>query len=206
MRFSTRCRLAAFLLAAGALGGGCGRAQSLQEATDKALAENPRYQKIDLAKFSGRVAIDGQPPPKDSQLWIFLNDPQKLDKISNMHPPELKIECDEDGRFSYTTMVKGDGVPPGKYIVTFVCLKTKAQPKKRGGGRFGGDEPRMDTVKGSDELRGLYNDPEQNAKIPEFNLDLQPPGKDDYQFNLQVAGKDEQTPGPHAITTIIKAP
>ena len=203
MRFSTRGGLAAFLLAAGTFGG-CSRTQSLQEATDKALAENPRYQKIDLAKFSGRVAIDGQPPPKDTQLWMFLNDPQKLDKISNMSPPDLQIQCDEDGRFSYTTMVKGDGVPPGKYILTFVCLKTQAQPKKRGGGRFGGDGPKIDVAKGTDELRNLYNDPEKNAKNPEFNLDLQAPGKDDYQFNLQVAGKDEQQPGPHAITTIIK--
>jgi hypothetical protein len=195
--------LAALLVAAGVLAG-CTHTQSGEEAAAKAYAENPRYQKVETAKFSGHVTIDGQPPPKDSALWVFLNDPKQLDAISDKHPPDLRIACDDDGKFSFTTLVKGDGVPQGKYVITFVCLRMGIPHYKSGSRRFESEGP-PELSMGTDELHNLYNDPEKNAKSPEFNLDLQPPGKDDYQFNLSVAGKEPGAPGPHSITKITGA-
>jgi hypothetical protein len=197
MRFSTRGRLAALLLAAGAFGG-CSRTPTAQELAEKAYADNPRYKRVQTAKFSGHVTIDGQPPAKEASLSVLLNDPTHLDAYSNKHPPELRIGCDENGRFAFTTLFKEDGVPVGKYVVTFLCLHPTRPPLKT---RFISNRrtrPRFQV--GTDDLHNLYNDPEKNAEIPEFNLDLQPPGKDDYEFDLTVAGRDEGTPGPHAIT------
>jgi hypothetical protein len=54
-----------------------------------------------------------------------------------------------------------------------------------------------------DDLKNLYNDPEKNAQIPEFNLDVEAPGKADYVFRLTIEGKQPvTTPGAHAFTAI----
>jgi hypothetical protein len=168
---------------------------------ERQYAENPRLQRVETAKFSGQVLIDGQPPPTGTALWVFLNDPKHLDAISNQHPPDLRMRCDDMGKFSFTTLYKGDGVPAGKYLVTFVCLHLDRPRFKQGGGGARSMGPAEDSS-GTDELHNLYNDPEKNAKSPELNLDLTPPGKDDYEFNLSVAGKEEGTPGPHAVTKV----
>ncbi len=80
----------------------------------------------------------------------------------------------------------GDGVPPATYVVVFAVLTDK---KKHG-------------YVGPDELKNLYNDPEKNEKIPEFKIDHKAPGKTDYDFNLKVAGNENPTPGPKALTSI----
>ena len=54
-----------------------------------------------------------------------------------------------------------------------------------------------------DELKNLYNDPDKNSQNPDFKIELTPPGKTDYTFDLKVAG--EQPPekmGPNATNTI----
>jgi hypothetical protein len=169
---------------------------------ERAYAENPRYKRVETAKFSGQVLIDGQPPPTGTALWVFLNDPKHLDAITNKHPPDLSIGCDRDGKFSFTTLFKGDGVPSGKYIVTFLCLRPTQLPGRRG--RLASNpRNRLTLLVGPDELHNLYNDPEKNAEISEFSLDLTPPGKDGYEFDLAVAGRDEATPGRYAITNLI---
>ena len=62
---------------------------------------------------------------------------------------------------------------------------------------------RNSMFKGPDELKNLYNDPDKNAEIPEFKIDLKPPGIKDAHFNLTVEGKEPvTTPGPHAITSL----
>jgi len=54
-----------------------------------------------------------------------------------------------------------------------------------------------------DELQNLYNDPENNAKVPEFNVEIKSPGRSDWQFDLAVAGKEPVTnPGSKAITKL----
>jgi hypothetical protein len=56
---------------------------------------------------------------------------------------------------------------------------------------------------GPDELKNLYNDPEKNKNDAAFLVDVQPPGRTDYQFDLSVAGKDPVIkPGPHAVTWV----
>jgi hypothetical protein len=57
---------------------------------------------------------------------------------------------------------------------------------------------------GPDELQNLYNDPEVNAKKPEFSIDHKAPGKSDYQFDLKIAGVEPvKTPGANAMKEII---
>jgi hypothetical protein len=53
-----------------------------------------------------------------------------------------------------------------------------------------------------DGLKNLYNDPEKNKDIPEFMVDLAEPGRDDYQFNLTVAGKEPARPGRYSATVV----
>jgi hypothetical protein len=45
----------------------------------------------------------------------------------------------------------------------------------------------------------VYNNPDKNAKDDKFVVDVEKPGKTDYEFNLDVAGKDPAQPSPHAI-------
>ena len=43
---------------------------------------------------------------------------------------------------------------------------------------------------GPDGLKNLYNDPQKNRNEKEFVVEVQSPGKTDYEFALSVAGKD----------------
>ena len=60
------------------------------------------------------------------------------------------------------------------------------------------------TFIGPDDFHNLYNDPDANAKnFPQFVIDHLAPGKKDYEFNLEVAGKPPvESPGPHAMTKV----
>jgi hypothetical protein len=178
--------------------------QSSQQAIDKQIADNPQFKKANVVKFSGRVAVDAQPPAKGFKLFVILNDPQHLDEAAHATMPKLYATCDDNGGFAFSTNGKEDGVPAGKYVVTFVELKLPNPsegthfhgPKLRGGARLPHYEP-------PDELKNLYNDPDKNAKNDLFNLNLEPPGKDDYQFDLAVLSKDPvATPGANAVTSI----
>jgi hypothetical protein len=113
----------------------------------------------------------------------MLYDPTKPDIPIGRRPLET---VDSDGNFAFHTYDRADGVPPGKYVVTFALLTYK---KKRG-------------YLGPDQLKNQYNDPDQNAKIPEFNVDLQPPGKKDYEFNLTTPSGEATPAGPKALTGI----
>ena len=96
------------------------------------------------------------------------------------------IACGKDGRFSFYTYTTGDGVHVGSYVVLFAELRSN---RERG-------------LLGPDGLNNLYNDPDKNAQNKEFVVSVESPGKTDYEFNLQVAGKEPGTPGPHAVTEI----
>jgi hypothetical protein len=142
----------------------------------------------ELGKMKGKVTIDGQPPATGSDLIVFLNDPTNLPDPSR-NPPWF-CPCDSQGNFFFSTRMNGDGVAVGKYIVTFAKLR----PVGLGG---------RDGYKSPDELKNLYNDPEKNATIPEFNISVEAAGKNDYVFDLTVDGKQPvTTPGAHAFTAI----
>lgn len=154
---------------------GCNRTQSSDEALNKALA-GAGISKDAVYPLAGKVTIDSQPPQlaKGQRLIVMLNDPQKLDQSSLDKRYE---STNANGEFSFTTYKKGDGVKAGKYILTFAILRRAG---KRG-------------IVGPDQLKNLYNDPDKNEKIAQFVIDHQAPGKTDYDFNLDMAGKEANT-------------
>jgi hypothetical protein len=169
-----------FLLAAAA---GCSRAQSPEERIQKALAiagmkASPRY------RIAGNVTIDATPPEfkdRKQHLVAVLYDSEKPDIPIKSRPHTL---VRENGQFTFTE----DGIAAGHYVLAFAVLRRK------GPGNF----------IGPDALNNLYNDPDVNAKShPELVIDHKPPGKTDYQFNLDVAGQPPVTaPGPNAVTNV----
>jgi hypothetical protein len=137
--------------------------------------------------------VDGLPPNKPgTKLFIILNDPKQPQDPKQR--PKLVGGCDDEGNFFFSTHRAHDGVESGSYVVTFVQLH---HPKPLFGHRTSA------LYELPDELKNLYNDPEKNAAVPEFNVEIKPPGRSDWHFNLDVAGKDPiATPGPHAITRL----
>jgi hypothetical protein len=178
---------------------GCSQQKSVDQALDQQIKENPKLERVKVAKFAGRVTVDGQPPQAGYKLFVILNDPNHLDAAARSGGlPKLYTGCDVHGRFSFSTNGVDDGAPVGNYVVTFVELR---QP---GGGKF---RPRMGVgsqthFTGPDELKNLYNDPDKNAKDDKFKVDVQPPGKTDYNFDLSIAGKEPAQASPNAVTTI----
>jgi hypothetical protein len=164
---------------------GCSGQQSSDQALNNAIG-GAGLSKDAISPLAGQVTVDGRPPElaRGQRLIVMLNDPQKLDTPSMA---KTYVETSSQGEFVFTTYKKGDGVKPGKYILTFAILKKAG---KRG-------------MEGPDQLKNLYNDPEKNDKIPEFVIDHKAPGKSDYSFNLQVAGKEAATPGPNALTDLL---
>jgi hypothetical protein len=190
----SRTRLAACFIAA-ALVEGCGGTQTAEQALDRQFQQHPEFKKATLAKFSGRVTVDGMPPAKEAQVFVILLNPQHLEEAAHSKAPKLFALCNPEGEFSFRTYLTGDGVVAGKYVVTFVALHP---PAKSGGRVMGGAR-----FSPPDELKNLYNDPDQNVKDEKFKLDLQSPGKGDYEFDLSVAGMQPvETPGPNAWTRI----
>jgi len=171
---------------------GCGP-PTADQALDKAFKDNPNAKRVEIVKFEGTVTVDGQPPNKPgTRFFMILNDPKNPQDPNKR--PKLIGGCDDDGKFAFSTNGARDGVESGTYVVTFVQLH---HPKALFGHRASSifEQP--------DELKNLYSDPEKNAAIPEFNVEIKPPGKTDWHFDLTVAGKEPvTTPGPHAITKL----
>jgi hypothetical protein len=171
------------LLCALAAAAGCSRMQSPEARIQKALAisgmkASPQY------RIAGSVTIDGTPPEfkeRKQHLVAVLYDPEKPD-IPMANRPHTLVKA--DGHFTFTE----DGVVPGHYVLAFAVLRRK------GPGNF----------IGPDAINNLYNDPDVNAKDhPELVIEHKAPGKTDYEFNLEVAGKPPvTTPGPHAATNV----
>jgi hypothetical protein len=162
---------------------GCGKSgnnESLQ-----ALLKQSGDNRASLYPLAGRVTIDGEPAHyvKPQRLVMMLYDPTRPDL------PPFKRPCKDvsaEGNFAFGTYTKGDGIPAGKFIVAFAVLEVT----NRG-------------LLGPDQLNNLYNDPEKNDKIPEFHIDHRAPGKEDYVFDLKVAGQDgSRTSGPRALTEV----
>jgi hypothetical protein len=162
---------------------GCGGSRNADQALDERLADN-NTQRVQIAKFSGTVSIDHSPPDlkPDESLMIMLYDP-KNPPPANQLP--ISTRCGKDGSFEFTTYTRGDGVQAGSYKVLFAAFKFAM--------RGGSNSP--------DALKNLYNDPDTST----FNVDITAPGKTDWNFDLEIAGKPgNTTPGGHAITRIVK--
>jgi hypothetical protein len=182
------------LVTLAALVEGCGGPSSSRE-QEYAKSNARAPEKVPVGKFSGRVTVDGVTQVGPDGLFVFLTDPQHLEK-----PNKYLAHCKNDGTFEFTTNFPGDGVPLGKYVVGFVALQ--AVRKARGGMPADGPLPYREP----DSLKNLYNDPDKNKDIQEFVVDVTEPGRADYEFNLTVAGKDPGVPGPHALKALVNAP
>jgi hypothetical protein len=176
--------LALLVMTALVASSGCS-GQTASTALDNSLA-NAKMVREKVYPLAGQVTVDGQPPQleKRDSLIVMLNEPGKLDIPSTQ---KRNMSVRRDGSFAFRTYGSDDGIPPGKYILTFAILRAK--------GKIGDIGP--------DKLNNLYNDPDKNSTIPEFVIDHQAPGKSDYRFNLDVAGKEGLTAGPHALTELI---
>jgi hypothetical protein len=184
---------------------GCG-SQSSTQALDEQFKKNPEFQRQPVARFTGTVTVDGQPPEQGSKLFVILTDFQHLDANAHLEAPKLYRGCDAKGAFAFGTYDTADGVPAGKYVVTFVELNdTNAAT---GSSTTPRDFRSKRSISGShsfrppDLLKNLYNDPEKNSKAPQFVLELSQPGKDDFTFDLAVAGQEGVAAAPNAVTSI----
>lgn len=135
-------RQRAFCLPAGlALGsllcfaaGGCSHTPTEAEAIKKSLEVNGRPE-TSVAKFSGTVTVDGQPPAfeRRTPLYVIAYDPK--------HPPKGRqtpflTRCDKSGHFEFNTYSTGDGLAAGSYIVLFAWPKADGdaqEPLQRSG-------------------------------------------------------------------------
>jgi len=158
---------------------GCSGSSTPAARLEKAYRE-ANLQPSPVVKFAGTVTVDGQPPSPFT--LVLLMDPK------NPKAGVQKTVCDADGKFAFTSYEAGDGVPPGSYVVLFARFNM--------GGRLGQYDP-------PDLMHNLYNDPEKNVEIPEFQVTVAAPGKTDYAFELSVSGKEPVThPGPDAVTEL----
>jgi hypothetical protein len=201
----SRSRLASLVICflSVALAQGCGQSSNSGSSDDTAFLKNAEFPRERLAKFSGKVTVDGQPPKKDCKVFVILTDPQRLDENAHGMLPKYFAPCDAEGNFGFSTYDRHDGVPVRKYVVTFVELhafKQSSRPAGKGQ-KSGTPAPSAGTAFAQpDELKNLYSDPDTNVKDSKFLLDLQPPGKDDYHFDLVVKGKEPVLkPAPHAV-------
>lgn len=165
------------------LGEGCGT-RTAHQTLERQYKDNPQLKRAELAKFAGKVTVDGQPPVEGTVMLVMLNDPKMP---SRRNQPTQYTACAPDGTFEFSTSLRGDGTPAGSYIVTFVELHPQ--------GNQGYFPP--------DELKNLYNDPDKNATKPEFHVELTPPGKTGCTFDLKVAGEHPvEQPGANATTEV----
>jgi len=179
--------LALLFLAAAALEG-CNSNRSEQQVVEQWFKDNPNLKRIPVAPLSGHVSVDGQPPAKGTKLFVVLSDADHI-QPPGKEGPDLFTHCDAEGNFSFKTYVAGDGVPCKKYVVSFLGLHSAT--KRNGQGGFGGVSPnRQKQFAGPDDLKNLYSDPKKNLSDPKFVIDVKEPGRTDYEFNLEVAGKD----------------
>lgn len=98
---------------------------------------------------TGRVTVDGVAP--SSPLTITCHD---LDGIDQTNPTFSKCHTGEDGAFSMNTYETGDGVPEGKYALTFEW------------GQWNGIS---NSYGGPDKLKKRYDDP-KTSKV-QFEVD-----------------------------------
>jgi hypothetical protein len=188
-----------------ALPAGCDRVQTAESARERQFREHPQLELPSaVAKFAGRVTVDGKPPKRSCKLFVILNDPKHLDQTADGERPNLYVACDANGDFGFSTYQPQDGVVAGKYVVTFVELHRPIDRTQFRTLRTSPFRPGPERYRQPDELHNLYNDPDKNAKIDEFVLDLQPPGSSHHNFDLVVVGKKPvETPGPNAVAGVV---
>jgi len=93
----------------------------------------------ETVRVKGQLTVDGQPP--GSPLQIVCHNKAGLD---TKMPTVSQSITDADGKFEIATYQKGDGVPPGDYVLTVTWLEFNAMSMSYGG---------------KDKLNKRYDDP-----------------------------------------------
>jgi len=156
---------------------GCEGRESNAQRVEKA-SKSAGMNLVTAYPLGGKLTVDNQAPVAKSEtarLVAIAYDAAKPDAKARSN---ARVFLKSDGSFELPPL------PPGKYVMLFAQL---------------GYNPRLGFF-GPDGLKNLYNDPDVNAKKPEFVIDHQAPGKTDYTFNLSVAGETPPAaPGPKAL-------
>jgi hypothetical protein len=159
------------------VGLGCGGRQSTAERLEQAYQDSG-LKRVATYPLAGIVTVDNEPPVAKSQRSAFVVVAYDTATPDTAAGANAFVFVRPDGSFEFP------GLPTGKYVMLFADLEYT--PKRR--------------FYGADALHNLYNDPEINAKKPQFVVDHQAPGKTDYAFNLSVAGEaPPAAPGPKAL-------
>jgi hypothetical protein len=78
----------------------------------------------EMAPVSGQVTMSGQPV---RGVFVVFH-PQPPDGSIEAPTRPAMAQVDEDGRYSLSTNVEGDGAAVGKHKVTIIAVKRGAQP------------------------------------------------------------------------------
>lgn len=92
--------------------------------------------------LTGQVYVDGVAP--DSAIAVKC---LHVKGIVKSNPTVSSAFTEEDGKFAISTYEKGDGIPPGDYILTFYWGKRNVISTSYGG---------------PDKLKGRYKDPKKS--------------------------------------------
>jgi hypothetical protein len=125
--------------------------------------------------LAGKVTIDGAAPGDGRTVIVMLNG-----NVGGKVEPYCAF-CKPDGTFRFE-----GGHSPGRFVITIAKLRKMKRVE-------------WTQYVGPDELKNLYNDPDKNARRPEFVIRHEAPGKEDYLFDLKVAGQAPAQPGPRAL-------
>jgi hypothetical protein len=163
---------------------GCEGRQSTTERVEKAYKSAGISPRAAYA-LGGKVTVDGQPPVAKAGRSRFLAAAYEAAKPDATANGNAHAFVQPDGSFELPPL------PPGRYVMLFAQLDY---------------DPKIGFI-GRDGLENLYNDPDVNAKKPDFVIDHQAPGKKDYAFNLSVAGETPPAaPGAKAFVGSVRGP
>jgi hypothetical protein len=166
---------------------GCSSGQNANRALDASLAAN-NLTREKVYPLAGKITVDGMAPElaDGERIVVMLIDIAKPEQEPGVVGPYTTV--DKSGQFAFRTYEADDGIAPGTYVAIIAKLEAK---KKKG-------------LIGPDGFHNLYNDPDRNQKEhAELKIEHQAPGKKNYQFDLQVAGRDSLEPSSKSLTKIV---
>jgi hypothetical protein len=106
--------------------------------------EKKRGDRKETTRVTGQVYVDGVPVPAKEPLKILCHNVAGMDKEQ---PYVSQALTGEDGKFEISTYEKGDGIPAGEYVLTFMWGKMNFFSNSYGG---------------PDKLKGRYKDPKKS--------------------------------------------
>jgi hypothetical protein len=137
----------------------------------EAFDSGNKAERREVFHFAGNILVDGEKPSNAGTVFVVANDLARPDEpVGN----RSVARATSDGQFTFTTYSAGDGLPKGRYVLTFVQLT-----KQNGKSLF----------LGPDRLNNLFIDPDRNARSTQFVVDHKSPGVTDLILDLKVKGR-----------------